>query len=289
VKTLQQKAAILVEALPYLRQFRDKTVVIKYGGAAQVDEALKESFAQDIALLEHVGLLPIVVHGGGREITHLSERLGLPSEFVDGQRVTTPEVAEVAEMVLSGKVNGEIVTRINQHGAQAVGLSGKDGFLLRAERWRSEKADLGQVGRIVHVEVQTLRVLLENEIVPVIAPIGVGPTGETLNINADLAACEIAKAIQAEKLVFLSDVEGVVVAGKRLSTVTTATAQRLIEQGKINGGMVPKVKAALDALGSGVRKVHLIDGRIPHSLLLEIFTQEGIGTQFLLEEQWQNG
>ncbi len=292
MKRLQQKAAILVEALPYLRQFRGKTVVIKYGGAAQAEDALKETFAQDVALLEHVGLRPIVVHGGGQEISRLSRRLGLPSQFIDGQRVTTAEVVEVAEMVLSGKINGEIVTRINRHGAQAVGLSGKDGSLLQAERWPAGDVDLGLVGKIVQVQAAVLHVLLENQIVPVIAPVGVGPAGETLNINADLAACEIACAVKAEKLVFLSDVEGVCVQGKKVSTLTPSLAQQSIDRGEIAGGMVPKVQAALASLQAGVRKVHLIDGRVPHSLLLEIFTEEGVGTQFLLQEQgdstWQS-
>jgi acetylglutamate kinase len=283
VKTLQEKAAVLVEALPYLRQFRGKTVVIKYGGAAQVDKALKAGFAQDIALLEHVGLRPIVIHGGGKEITQLSTRLGIPIQFVNGQRVTTPEVAEVAEMVLSGKINGEIVTQINRYGVRAVGLSGKDGNLMLAQRWDNGDEDLGQVGKIQRVDADVLRVLLENQIVPVVAPIGVGPEGETFNINADLAACRIAIAVAAEKLVFLTDVEGVRFQGKRLSTLTPSTARELITKGEIDGGMLPKVQAALEALESGVHKVHLIDGRVPHALLLEIFTQEGVGTQFLMD------
>jgi acetylglutamate kinase len=286
-----EKANILIEALPYIKEFYGKTVVIKYGGHAMLNEELKRSVIQDIVLMRFVGMNPVLVHGGGPEITQLLQRLGKKSEFVQGQRVTDQETMEIVEMVLVGKVNRDIVTQINQLGAKAVGLSGKDGGLISARRKVLRQAgpdggeltvDLGFVGEVERVNPGILKTLLEYGYIPVVAPIGVGPEGESLNINADYVAGSLALALNADKLVLLTDVEGIFASvedkSTLLSTITVAEAERLISRGAIAGGMIPKVECCLAALRGGVSRAHIIDGRLPHSILLEIFTNEGIGT-----------
>jgi acetylglutamate kinase len=285
---LVRRAEILMEALPYIRIFQGKTLVIKYGGAAMEQADLKASFALDVILLRYVGMDPVIVHGGGPQIGGLMKRLGMEPRFVGGMRVTDAETVEIVEMVLVGKINKEIVALINHHGGRAVGLSGKDGNLLRARRLahrtpEGDLVDIGLVGEVEKVNPQAIRLLEENGFIPVIAPVGVGAGGETYNINADLVAGELAAALQAEKLIHLTDVQGIQGEdGRLLSTLTRKEAERLIRAGVIAGGMLPKVESSLRALEGGAGKCHIIDGRIPHAILLEIFTKEGIGTEIVL-------
>lgn len=283
------KAEVLMEALPYIRRFYGKTFVVKYGGAAMVDEELKTSFAQDIVLLKYVGINPVVVHGGGPQINEMLKRMGTPTQFVRGMRVTDQETMDIVEMVLVGKINKEIVNLINQHGGMAVGLSGKDGGLIRARKMNvkvstngepPEIIDIGLVGEIVGIDPTVINALDENMFIPVIAPVGVGDKGETYNINADLVAGQIAEALHAEKLILLTDVEGVKNKnGGLLSTLKTNQARKLIEEGVVGEGMIPKVECCIEALKGGVGKTHIIDGRLKHVVLLEIFTKEGVGTE----------
>jgi acetylglutamate kinase len=283
------KAEVLMEALPYIRRFYGKIFVVKYGGNAMVDEELKDSFAQDVVLLKYVGINPVVVHGGGPQINEMLERMGTPTQFVRGMRVTDQQTMDIVEMVLAGKINKEIVNLINRHGGMAVGLSGKDGGLIRARKMNvsvsangeaPEIIDIGLVGEIVGIDPTVINSLDENKFIPVIAPVGVGEKGETYNINADLVAGQIAEALRAEKLILLTDVEGVKDRnGKLLSTLKTNQARKLIEDGVVAEGMIPKVECCMEALKGGVGKTHIIDGRVKHAILLEIFTKEGVGTE----------
>lgn len=283
------KAEVLMEALPYIRRFYGKTFVVKYGGAAMADDELKTSFAQDIVLLKYVGINPVVVHGGGPQINEMLKRMGTPTQFVRGMRVTDQETMDIVEMVLVGKINKEIVNLINQHGGMAVGLSGKDGGLIRARKMNvtvstngepPEIIDIGLVGEIVGIDPTVINALDENMFIPVIAPVGVGDKGETYNINADLVAGQVAEALHAEKLILLTDVEGVKNKnGGLLSTLKTNQARKLIEEGVVGEGMIPKVECCIEALKGGVGKTHIIDGRLKHVVLLEIFTKEGVGTE----------
>jgi acetylglutamate kinase len=285
---LVQRAELLIEALPYIRAFQGKTLVIKYGGAAMEQADLKEQFAKDVLLLRLVGIRPVIVHGGGPQIGTLMKRLGKEPRFVGGMRVTDEETVEIVEMVLVGKINKEIVGLINLHGGRAVGLSGKDASLLRARR-RMHKmpdgtsADIGLVGEVEAVNPEPIRLLEEGGFIPVIAPVGVGAGGETYNINADLVAGDVAAALLAEKLIHLTDVTGINGEdGRLVSTLTKREAERLIKAGVIDGGMLPKVESSLRALTGGAQKAHIIDGRVPHAILLEVLTKEGIGTEIIL-------
>jgi acetylglutamate kinase len=279
---------ILLEALPYIREFRGKTMVIKYGGAAMERADLKELFAKEVILLRLVGINPVIVHGGGPQIGALMKRLGKEPRFVGGMRVTDEETVEIVEMVLVGKINKEIVGLINHHGGKAIGVSGKDASLLRARRRlhrlpSGETVDIGLVGEVETVNVDFIRMLEQGGCVPVIAPVGVGAAGETYNINADLVAGEIAAALGAEKLIHLTDVQGIRDGdGRFISTLTRKDAERLMREGVIDGGMLPKVESALRALEGGTAKAHIIDGSKPHAILLELFTHEGIGTEIVL-------
>ncbi|MFQ5916275.1 MAG: acetylglutamate kinase [Candidatus Binatia bacterium] len=283
------KAEVLMEALPYIQRFYGKTFVVKYGGRAMVDEQLKASFAQDIVLLKYVGINPVVVHGGGPQIDQTLKRMGIVSRYMQGMRVTDPETLDIVEMVLVGKVNKEIVGLINHQGGMAVGLSGKDGGLILARKMNvavaadgeaHEIIDLGMVGEIVGINPTVINSLDENKFIPVIAPVGVGEQGETYNINADLVAGHIAEALGAEKLILLTDVEGVrSKKGGLMSTLKISQARRLIEDGVVAAGMIPKVRCCIDALEGGVGKTHIIDGRVKHAVLLEIFTEAGVGTE----------
>lgn len=281
-------AKVLSEALPYIQRFANKTIVIKYGGNAMTEDALQQSFARDIVLLKQVGIQPIVVHGGGPQIGKLLAQLGKESKFVSGMRVTDRETMDVVEMVLGGQVNKQIVHMINQQGGNAIGLSGKDGGLIYARPMQlgadvatsqpSEIIDLGHVGEVQGINPSILHTLHEGNFIPVIAPIGVGVTGETYNINADLVASKIAAVMGCEKLILLTDTSGVLDGGKLLTGLTTKDLKNLIERGVISGGMLPKIDCAMDAVNSGVHTAHIIDGRIQHAVLLELFTDEGIGT-----------
>jgi acetylglutamate kinase len=281
-------AEVLLEALPYIREFTGKTVVIKYGGNAMEKADLKEQFALDVILLRLVGINPVIVHGGGPQIGALMKRLGKEPEFVGGMRVTDAETVEIVEMVLVGKINKEIVGLINHRGGRAVGLSGKDGNLLlshrRSHRLPSgEEIDIGLVGEVETVNPEPIRLLEERGFIPVIAPVGVGRGGETYNINADLVAGDVAAALCAEKLIHLTDVDGIKDAQSKLvSHLSRAEAERLIGEGVIDGGMLPKVESSLRALKGGTAKAHIIDGRVPHAILLELFTREGVGTEIVL-------
>jgi acetylglutamate kinase len=283
-----RRAEILMEALPYIREFRGKTVVIKYGGAAMEQSDLKRSFALDVILLHFVGINPVIVHGGGPQIGALMKRLGKEPKFVGGMRVTDEETVEIVEMVLVGKINKEIVGLINYHGGKAVGLSGKDGSLLRARRRphrlaSGEEVDIGLVGEVESVNADPIRLLEDHGFVPVIAPVGVGLGGETYNINADLVAGDVAAALGAEKLIHLTDVQGILGNdGSLLSTLSRKEAERLMDDNVIDGGMLPKVESSVRALRGGTAKAHIIDGRVPHAILLELFTREGIGTEIVL-------
>lgn len=290
MKKLINKAETLIEALPFIKTFYGKTIVIKYGGNAMVNETLKDSFAEDVVLMKYIGINPVIVHGGGPQIGKTLELFGIKSEFIDGQRVTSEEMIDVVEMVLGGKVNQNIVSLINRHGGNAVGITGKDGDLIQAKRYRRirespetdrpEIIDLGLVGEIQKVNVRVLETLDEAEFIPVIAPIGQGEKGETLNINADFVASSVAQALKAEKLVLMTDVEGVKnKKGELQSALSRKKVQQMIKSHVIRDGMLPKVNCCLDALKAGVQKTHIIDGRVKHALLLEILTKEGIGTQ----------
>jgi acetylglutamate kinase len=290
MKTAVEKAKVLIESLPYIKSFANKTVVIKYGGHAMVDDALKKSFALDIILLKYIGINPVVVHGGGPQINQFLKKMNIQSSYVQGMRVTDGETMDVVEMVLVGKVNKEIVSLINLHGGKAVGLSGRDGDLVKAKKMRIMKSqiadappeliDLGRVGEVTAVNPDILETLDAKDFIPVIAPVGVGEDGQSYNINADLVAGAIAAQLKAEKLLLLTDVEGVLDQEKRLIPSMTCTeAKEKIASGVIVGGMIPKVRCCMDAVRAGVKKAHIIDGRLEHSILLEIFTRQGIGTE----------
>ncbi|WP_150046340.1 MULTISPECIES: acetylglutamate kinase [Methylomonas] len=292
-KTAHQIAHVLIEALPYIQKFKGKTVVIKYGGNAMIDEGLKHSFARDIVLMKLVGINPIVVHGGGPQIGELLKRLGKTSEFVDGMRVTDSETMDVVEMVLGGLVNKEIVNLINMHGGKAVGLTGKDGNFIHARKINITKAgaslddapeiiDLGHVGEVGSIDPAVVEMLGNSDFIPVIAPIGVGNDGHSYNINADLVAGKVAEVLRAEKLMLLTNIPGILDKdGKLLTGLRLTDIDNLIADGTIYGGMLPKTRCATDALKGGVNSVHIIDGRIEHSVLLELFTDQGIGTLLL--------
>lgn len=286
------RAKILIEALPYLQRFADQTVVIKYGGNAMVDEELKASFAQDITLLKQVGINPVVIHGGGPQIGKVLAKFGKEAKFIDGMRVTDSETMDIVEMVLAGRVNKEIVANINSAGGKAVGLSGKDGGLICANKLVLERdapelqvpeiIDLGHVGEVSKVNTGVLELLESDRFVPVIAPVGFNKSeGQSYNINADLVAGAVAKALGAAKLILLTDVPGVLDRDKKLhSRFTPDEAEQWIADGVISGGMIPKVGCCLDAISHGVSRAHIIDGRVPHAILLEMFTDEGVGTVF---------
>ena len=293
VKKSIERADILLEALPYIRRFYNKTIVIKYGGHAMVDEELKDTFARDVVMMKYIGINPVVVHGGGPQIGSILKKLGKDSKFIQGMRVTDEETMAIVEMVLVGMVNKEIVGLINRHGGEAVGLSGKDGNLTMAERYllSAEKAkdtpseiiDLGLVGKVTRINTGLITSLENSGFIPVIAPTGVGENGETYNINADIVAGEVAAALKAEKLLILTDMEGVMdEKGRLINTMNDGEAKDMIQTGLIRGGMFPKVKCCLKALREGVKKAHIIDGRLKHSILLEIFTDMGIGTEIVL-------
>ncbi|MBI4293349.1 MAG: acetylglutamate kinase [Betaproteobacteria bacterium] len=280
------KAKTLAEAMPYIRRFHGKTIVIKYGGNAMTEEALKRSFAHDVVLLKLVGMNPVVVHGGGPQIEQLLTRLGKKGEFVQGMRVTDEETMDVVEMVLGGQVNKEVVTLVNQAGGRAVGLTGQDGAFIRARKMLiadkdnvGEMRDIGQVGEIEAIDPRVISALEDGGFIPVVAPIGVGENGESYNINADLVAGRLAEVLRAEKLVVLTNTPGVLDKNGKLQTgLTPKKIDQLIAEGTLSGGMLPKISSALDAARNGVKSVHIIDGRVEHALLLEILTDEGVGT-----------
>lgn len=286
--TLIAKARILIEALPYIKTFYGKTVVIKYGGAAMIDETLKEEVMQDLVLMKYVGIRPVVVHGGGPEITRIMEQMGKKVEFVEGRRVTDKASMEIIEMVLVGKLNQEIVAAINRHGGTAVGLSGKDGGLLTARKVVDSKVDLGYVGEVFKVKPDIIHTLDRENFIPVIAPVGVDAEGQTYNNNADDVAAAVAVALQADKFLLLTDVPGILRDPRNpdslLSTLPVSKIEELISQGVISGGMQPKVRACERALSGGVHKAHIINGKVSHALLLELFTDKGIGTQLVVKE-----
>ena len=280
------KTGILAEALPYIKRFHGKTIVIKYGGNAMTDDHLKQCFARDVVLLKLVGMHPVVVHGGGPQIDELLKRVGKKGEFIQGMRVTDAETMEIVEMVLGGQVNKEIVNLINQHGGKAVGITGKDGGLIRAKKLLMPNTskpevpiDIGQVGEIVAIDPALIALLHSSDFIPVIAPIGVGAGGETYNINADVVAGKMAEILKAEKLIMLTNTPGVLDEnGKLLTGITPKQIDDMVADGTLSGGMLPKIGSALDAARSGVHSVNIIDGRVEHALLLEILTDEGIGT-----------
>jgi acetylglutamate kinase len=281
-------AQVLTEALPYIQRFHGKTIVVKYGGNAMTDPELENSFARDIVLLKTVGLNPIVVHGGGPQIGELLTRIGKESKFIDGMRVTDGETMDVVEMVLGGLVNKSIVNLINQNGGRAVGLTGKDGNLIRAKKMflsktddngKTVKVDIGQVGEVAGIKADVVEMVIASDFIPVIAPVGVGDEGESYNINADLVAGKVAEALKAEKLILLTNIPGVMDKNKNVLTgLSTQDIDDLIADGTIYGGMLPKIACALDAVKGGVVSAHIIDGRVPHATLLEVFTDEGMGT-----------
>jgi acetylglutamate kinase len=281
-----QKAQILAEALPYIRRFHGKTIVVKYGGNAMTDEKLKHSFARDVVLLKLVGMDPVVVHGGGPQIDDMLKRVGKKGEFIQGMRVTDRETMDIVEMVLGGLVNKEIVNLINQAGGRAIGLTGKDGSFIRAKRLllpnkddATDMLDIGQVGEIQSIDPEIISLLESREFIPVVAPIGVGEDGESYNINADLVAGKLAEILHAEKLILLTNTPGVLDKnGKLLTGLTPKQVEALFADGTIHGGMLPKIGSALDAAKSGVKSVHIIDGRVEHALLLEVLTDQGVGT-----------
>ncbi len=285
-----EKAQILIESLPYIKEFFGQTVVIKYGGHAMVDEELKKNFALDIILMKYIGINPIVVHGGGPQINQFLKKMNIQSDYIQGMRVTNGETMDVVEMVLVGKVNKEIVSLINFHGGKAVGLSGRDGDLIKARKMKIMKSmaenappeliDLGRVGEVTDVNSEVLTTLDTKDFIPVIAPVGVGEDGHAYNINADLVAGAIAAEMQAAKLVLLTDVQGVLDEAKELiSSMTINEADKLITSGVAAGGMIPKIKCCQDVVSAGVGKAHIIDGRVEHAVLLEMFTNEGVGTE----------
>jgi acetylglutamate kinase len=282
-------AKVLIEALPYIKRFSGKTIVIKYGGNAMVDAQLKDSFARDIVLMKLVGMNPVIVHGGGPKISELLARIGKESRFVKGMRVTDTETMDVVEMVLGGLINKEIVTLINRHGGNAVGLSGKDGDMIRARKLNitaddldqeaSEIIDIGHVGEVASINTAVVDMVINGGFIPVIAPIGVCTDGQSYNINADLVAGKLAQVLQAEKLIILTNTLGVLDAnGNILTGLAASEVNRLIQEGVIHGGMLPKIQSALDAVQGGVKTCHIIDGRLQHAVLLEIFTDRGVGT-----------
>jgi acetylglutamate kinase len=286
-------ADILIEALPYIRRFYGMTIVVKYGGHAMVDEQLKEDFARDITLMKFTGMNPVVVHGGGPQINSVLERMGMDSKFVKGMRLTDEATMDVVEMVLGGKVNKGIVAQINQQGGRAVGLSGKDGGLIRARKLHivyredsdkpPEIIDPGLVGEVTHVNPSIINTLTEQDFIPIIAPVGTGDSGETYNINADLVAGSIAMALSASRLIFLTDVDGVLdSSGTLISSIRAENINQMVEEKTISGGMIPKIECALEALKNGVEKVHIINGKKRHALLLELFTDKGIGTEVVV-------
>jgi len=280
------KAELLSEALPFIQTFFDKTIVIKYGGNAMTEERLKESFARDVVLLKLVGMNPVIVHGGGPQIGEMLKRIGKQSEFIQGMRVTDAETMDVVEMVLGGLVNKSIVTLINRHGGKAVGLTGKDGWMIRARRMKLKSAekegewlDIGQVGEVAAIDPALVTLLDTQDFIPVIAPIGVGEDGAAYNINADLVAGKLAETLRAEKLILMTNTSGVLdKEGGLLTGLTAERVNELIADGTISGGMLPKVNCALDAVRNGVKTSHIIDGRVEHALLLEVLTSEGVGT-----------
>ena len=281
-----QKAQILAEALPYIRRFHGKTIVIKYGGNAMTDDKLKHSFARDVVLLKLVGMDPVVVHGGGPQIDEMLKRVGKKGEFIQGMRVTDRETMDIVEMVLGGLVNKDIVNLINHAGGRAIGLTGKDGSFIRARKMLlankeegGDRIDIGQVGEIQSIDPEVISLLESREFIPVVAPIGVGENGESYNINADLVAGKLAEILHAEKLILLTNTPGVLDKnGKLLSGLTPKQVDDLFADGTIHGGMLPKISSALDAAKSGVKSVHIIDGRVEHALLLEVLTDQGVGT-----------
>lgn len=283
-----KKAEVLIEALPYIQRFNRKVIVVKYGGSAMIDEELKRNVIEDVTLLKLVGFKPIIVHGGGKEISKWIEKSGKEAKFINGLRVTDEETMEIAEMVL-GKVNKSLVQKIEQLGVRAIGISGKDGALLKVDKKYSNGEDIGYVGDVKEVNAQILWDLLEKDFLPVIAPIGMDDNYDTYNINADDAACAIAKAMKSEKLAFLTDVEGVMRdpsdKSSLISELTLSEAEGLIKDGTVGGGMLPKLNNCMDAIRKGVSRVHILDGRIPHCLLLEIFTNKGIGTAILGDKE----
>lgn len=289
MNSLGEKAEVLIEALPYIRKFYKKTFVIKYGGAAQSQESLKAAFASNIVLFNHIGINTVIVHGGGPAISKTMERMGKSPQFIQGYRVTDKETMDIAEMVLGGLINKEIVSLINRAGGNAVGITGKDGGLITARKkllrpaTQTAPIDIGLVGEIARINPAIIHALACQGFIPVIAPIGVSIDGETLNINADFAASAIAGTLKAEKLILLTDTPGILNKdGKTISTIRRQDGLTYTEDGTISGGMIPKINACLEALNSGVGKIHIIDGRIPNSLLLEIFTPEGIGSEIVL-------
>jgi acetylglutamate kinase len=284
--TPEHKAHTLAEALPYIKRFFDKTIVIKYGGNAMSDADLRECFASDVVLLKLVGMNPVVVHGGGPQINELLDKLGKKGEFIQGMRVTDAETMDIVEMVLGGQINKEIVHMINRHGGKAVGLTGQDGNFIHAKKMMvpnkdkpEEMIDIGQVGEITGIDPRLINFLDQGDFIPVIAPIGVGPEGETYNINADVVAGKLAEVLGAEKLVLLTNTPGVLDKnGNLLTGLTPKDIDALVEDGTLSGGMLPKISSALDAARSGVKSVHIIDGRVEHALLLEVLTDDGVGT-----------
>ncbi len=285
-----ERARVLAEALPYIQRFDNKTIVIKYGGHAMVDDELKAGVIRDVVLMESVGIRVVIVHGGGPEITKLMKKLGIQPKFFEGQRVTDEETLSVTQMVLDGKINGEIVNGINRAGGRAVGLSGKDAGRVLAKRYRPTAADgklgdIGYVGEVERVNPEILDVLDKHEFIPVVSPIGVDGEGQTLNINADTVAAEMAAALKAARLILLTDVRGICKdpadPATMIPTIHAADCEALIHSGVISGGMIPKVRACLEAIAGGVEKAHILDGRVPHALLLELFTDKGIGTQII--------
>lgn len=290
----QTVADILIEALPYIQKFSTKTVVIKYGGHAMVDEGLKRDFANDITLLKYIGLNPVVVHGGGPQINKVLDSMGITSTFIRGMRYTDDATMDVVEMVLGGKVNKDIVARINREGGKAVGLTGKDAGLITADKMKifhqtdentpPEIIDPGMVGNVTHINPAILHTLTDHGFIPIIAPVGIGKNGETYNINADVVASKIASALNAERLILVTDVDGVLDSDKKLiSSIDEKEINGMIASGNIVGGMIPKVECALEALRNGVKKAHIINGKIPHAVLLELFTDSGIGTQVFVD------
>lgn len=291
MEKLIEKAKVLIDSLPYIRNFYGKTFVIKYGGAAQIEDELKNSFAQDVVLLNFIGIRPVIVHGGGPKISAMMKRMGKEPVFVHGQRVTDKETMDIVEMVLGGLINKEIVALINNVGGRAVGLSGKDGGLIKAKKkllkksarsGEEETIDIGLVGEVESVDASILGSLQRDGFIPVISPIGVGRDGGAFNINADYVASAVASALNAEKLIILTDVAGIKdKKGKVISTVQKKNIKKLVTTSTVSGGMLPKVQACMRALEGGVKKTHVVDGRVPHCLLLEIFTKEGIGTEII--------
>jgi acetylglutamate kinase len=282
---LQERAKILTEALPYLRRFRGALIVVKYGGAAMVNDDLADSWARDVVLLEHVGLRPVIVHGGGPALTRTMERMGIQTEFIDGHRVTNAESAEVAEMVLSGRINKQVVSRLHRAGGRALGLSGTDAAMLRVRRHRPSGRDIGFVGLVEAVDTKPLRLLLESDYLPVLSSTAADADGQPHNINADLVAGAVAAAMKARKLLFLTDIPGVLVDDELRNKLSQDEVRELLKGGAASGGMLPKLNASLEALEAGVPQVHIIDGRQPHSLLLEILTDKGVGTLIYRDDQ----